>query len=231
MKNLLLFEWNLHIRNKRLKQQFIMLIVLFLWFSFTLTTSPTMQESTLFTEVFLIAMMGIFAQFAVYSLATNASFIEKQLTTSLSVFKILQIKFYFFCILSLIPFILFLPIAFWNTIHFFDLFSTFLFVIGFMLFGSFYSVLFSYKPFDIKASSFYNYQGAEIGNFLYPVFVSLLGIGSVVLIYWQLGETVAVIFKAVVGLAFIATYKIWLNYIARKIEAKKYYRIERFRKK
>ena len=230
MKNLLLFEWNLHLRNKRLKQQFFMLIVLFLWFSFMLT-SPTMQEPTLYTEFFLIAMMSIFAQFAVAPIAINASFIEKQLTTPLSVFKIVQMKYYFFCILSLIPFLLFLPILFWNTIHFFDLFSTYLFVIGFMLFGSFYSSLFSYKPFEIKSSGFHNYQGMDKGNFLYPLFVMLLGIGSVVLIHWQFGEMAAVIFKAVVGLAFIATHKIWLAFIARKIEAKKYYRIERFRKK
>jgi|GEM_PF-4147840 len=231
MKNLLLFEWKLFFRNKRLKQQFFMLIVLFLWFSFMLTTSPTMQESPLIIEVFLIGMMSLFAQFVVYSLATNASFIEKQWTTPLSIFKILQTKYYFFCILSLIPFVLFLPMLFLGQAHVLNLFSNFLFVIGFMFFGSFFSVIFSYKPFDIKASSFYNYQGMDKGNYLYPTFVVLLGVGSVILIYWQLGETITVIFKTVVGLAFITTHKTWLAFITKKIEKKKYYRIERFRKK
>jgi len=231
MKNLLLFEWKLFFRNKRLKQQFFMLIILFLWFSFMITTSPTYQDASLFLEVFLIAMMGIFAQFAVYSLATNAFFIEKQLTSPFSIFKILQIKYCFFCILSLIPFVLFLPILFSGQVHFLNLLSTFLFVVGFTLFSSFFSILFSYKPFDIKASSFYNFQGADKGNYFYPLFIMLLGIGSVVLVYWQLGETIAVIFKAVIGLAFIATHRVWLTFIARKVEAKKYYRIERFRNK
>jgi len=231
MKNLLLFEWNLYIRNKRLKQQFFMMIILFLWFSFMITTSPTYQDSPLLAEVFFVGMMGFFAQFGVYSLMTNASFIEKQLTTPLSIFRILQIKFYFFCILSLIPFVLFLPLLFLGKVHFLNLFSNFLFVIGFMLFSQMYCILFSYKPFDIKSSSFYNYQGTDKGNSLYPVFIMFFGIGLVVLVYWQLDEMVAVIFKAVIGLAFVATHKMWLNFIAKKIEKKKYYRIERFRKK
>lgn len=231
MKNLLLFEWHLHLRNKRLKQQFFMLIVFFLWFSFMLTTSPTFQESPFLVEIVFIGMMSLFVQCATAPLAVNASFIEKQLTTPLSVFRILRAKYYFFCILSLIPFVLLLPTLFWNPIHFFDLFSTYLFVVGFMLFGSFCSNLFSYKPFEIKTSGFYNYQGMDKGNSLYPVFVMSLGVGAVVLVHWQFGETAAVIFKAVVGLAFIATHKIWLTFIARKIEAKKYYRIECFRKK
>ena len=231
MKNLLLFEWNLYIRNKRLKQQFFMTIVLILIFSVQLTTLFLQQESPLFVEVFLIGIMSLFAQYAVLSLAVNALFIEKQLTMSLSMFKILQAKYYFFCILSLIPFVLFLPVLFSGQVHFLSFLSTFLFVIGYVLFGIFYSILFSYKPFDIKASGFYNYQGADKGNYLFPVFIMFFGIGLVVLVHWQLGEMVAVIFKAVVGLAFIATHKIWLNFIAKKIEKKKYYRIERFRKK
>jgi len=229
--NLLWFEWKLLFRSKRLKHQFFTLIALFLLFSYQLTTSSLLQESPLFTEFFLIGMMSLFAQYAVAPLAINASFIEKQLTIPLSVFKILQTKYYFFCILSLIPFILFLPISFWNTIHILDLFSTYLFVIGFMLFGSFCCTLFSYKPFDIKSSGFANYQGMDKGNFLLPALPLFTGISFILLMFWLFNETVAVVLKTVIGLAFIATHKIWLNFIAKKIEEKRYYRLKRFREK
>ena len=229
--NLLLFEWKLFFRNKRLKQQFFLMLAIFVLFSFQFASLSLLQEYPLFVELYLIVMMSLFAQFAVYSFATNASFIEKQLTTPLSVFKILQTKYYFFCLLSLIPFVAFLSSLFWGATHLFDLFSTFLFIIGFVLFGSFYCVQFSYKPFDTKATAFYNYQGVDKGNYLYPVLVMLLAVGIILLSYWLFNKTAALILKLVIGIVFIATHKKWLKYIAQKIEEKKYYRIERFRGK
>ena len=231
MMNLLLFEWKLFFRNKRLKQQFILMLLVLALLSFQLTNLSLLKGYALFTEIYLIAMMGAFAQFAVYSFATNASFIEKQLTTPLSVFKILQTKYYFFCILSFIPFLAFLPSLFWGSVHFLDLFSTFLFVVGFVLFGLFYCTQFSYKPFDTKATAFYNYQGIDKGNYFFPLFIMILAFGIILLIFWLFDETTALILKSIIGIVFIATHRIWLKFIAQKIEEKKYYRIERFRGK
>jgi len=228
--NLLLFEWKLFFRNKRLKQQLILMLIMFPLIMLQVVASPVLHESFWIKEFLFIGLLSLFAQFAAYSLNTNASFFEKQMTMPVSVLKILQTKYYFFCITTAIALILLFPSIFFG-IKFFTFFSSFLFVIGFMLFGLFYCSSFSYKPFDTKATAFYNYQGLDKGNYFFPLLIMTLAFGVILLSYWLFNETVAWILKSVIGIVFIATHRIWLKFIAQKIEEKKYYRIERFRGK
>jgi len=224
--NLLLFEWRLWFRSKRLKQMLFSMSVLALLLPLQLIS---LSLSPLFIGLLLVVLISLFTQYAPFSLAINASFVEKQLTMPLSMFRILQTKYYFFAILSLFPLIFSLTVSFWTTFHFLNILSAFVFIIGFMFFGSFYCLLFSYKPFNIKTSASYNFQGMDKGNHFFPILVLLIGAGFILLIYWLLGETVAIILKTIIGLTFIATHRTWLNFIAKKIENKKYYRLERFR--
>jgi hypothetical protein len=189
------------------------------------------KEFFLLKEFYLCAVFMLPATFATFTFGVNSSFIEKQITTPLSVFKILQGKFRFFSIVSICLFVAFLPSLFLE-IKILELAAAFLFSVGFVFCGLFFTSLSSYKPFDIKASSFYNYQGSnDAGSVFVQVVVMLIVCGLVALIYLLFNQTVTLIMMSIVGIIFIATNRIWLKFIAQRFEETKYLRLERFNKK
>jgi hypothetical protein len=119
----------------------------------------------------------------------------------------------------------------WCGINLMELVSALLFAVGFGFWGLFYSSLLSYKPFDIKASYFINYQGFDASNYFFPLLLLAIALGFKALVYWLFNETITLIAMSIVGLVFISTNKIWLKIISKKFEKTKYYRLECFREK
>ncbi|GHT76186.1 hypothetical protein FACS189463_0770 [Bacteroidia bacterium] len=116
-------------------------------------------------------------------------------------------------------------------VKFMELIAAFLFAVGFAFFGLFYSSLLSYKGFDIKASYFMNYQGADSGNYFFPMVVMLVGVGFIALFDWLSNEIITLIAMSFAGLIFIITNRIWLEKIGKSFEKTKYRRLECFREK
>jgi hypothetical protein len=229
--NLIWFEWKLIVRNKRLKQMFTVSIFLLpLMVYMQLANSSSREEAFLIKEFFLWAMFALPASFASFAFSINAAFIEKQLITPVSIFEILQAKYRLFCIVSVVLFIVFLPSTVLE-VKLAELIGAFLFAIGFGFFGLFCSSLVSYKPFDIKASYFYNYQGFDAVSYFFPIVVLIVASGLIVLLYWLFNETITLITMSLIGFVFIATNRIWLRKISKRFEKTKYYRLERFREK
>jgi hypothetical protein len=229
--NLILFEWKLIFRNKRLKQMFMMSILWLPLMSYMqFASSDSLKETFVIKECILWGTFVLPATFATFAFSANAAFIEKQLITPLSIFKILQAKYRLYCIVSIVLFILFLPTLFLG-IKFMELVAALLFSTGFAFFGLFCSSLLSYKPFDIKASSFGNYQGVDAGNYFLPMLGIIVAFGFTALFYWLFNETITLIAMSLTGLVFIATNRIWLGKISQSFEKNKYYRLECFREK
>jgi hypothetical protein len=228
--NLIWFEWKLIIRNKRLRQLFIVSILLLPSVIYMQFANSLLKDIFLVKEFFLWAMFALSANFATLAFSINATFIEKQLITPLSIFKILQAKYRLFCIVSVMLFIVFLPSMFLE-VKLMELIAAFLFSVGFVFFGLFLTSLVSYKPFDIKASYYANYQGFDAGNYLSPLLVMAVAFGFTALLYWLFNETITLIAMSLIGLVFILLNKIWLGKISEKFEKTKYYRLQRFREK
>jgi hypothetical protein len=190
----------------------------------------SLTETFLIKEFFLWGLFAMPANFATFAFSANATFIEKQLIAPLSIFKILQAKYRFYCIGSIVLFILFLPSLFLG-VKLIQLLAAFLFSAGFAFFWLFCSSLLSYKPFDIKASSFYNYQGVGAGSYFFPMLALVIGFGFMALFYWLFNETITLIAMSIIGLVFIATNRIWLEKISKSFEKTKYRRLECFREK
>jgi hypothetical protein len=114
-------------------------------------------------------------------------------------------------------------------IKLFQIIASFLYSTGFIFFGFFSISLLSKKTFDIKATSFYNWQGYDMSSQLYPILIILFAAGFTAFIYWLFGETATYTVMSAIGVTFIATHKIWLDHICRKFEKTKYKRLECFR--
>jgi hypothetical protein len=229
---LVLFEWKLIVRNKRLKQLFLTTVLMPLLMVYMQFTSPStsLRDAFVIKESFLWAIFALPASFATFAFSINAAFIEKQLIAPLSILKILQAKYRIYCIVSIVLFILLLPtICLGAKIT--ELVAAFLFSAGFAFFGLFCSSLLTYKPFDVKASPFFNYQGVDAVSYFFPMLVIVVAFGFTVLFYWVFNETITLIAMSLTGLVFIATNRIWLGKIGKKFEQTKYKRLERFREK
>ena len=157
--NLLLLEWKLLTRNQRLKQQLIVSMSSIPFIIYLQLANPIVQERFFSREghLFWLFVLPV-SSFASIVFSVNALFIEKQVTTPLSIYQIVKAKYRFYCILSLLLFIAFLPSLFLG-IKMLELAGAFLFCIGFVYFCLFIFSLFTYKPFNVKSSGFLNYQG------------------------------------------------------------------------
>jgi len=230
--NFVLFEWKLIVRNKRLRQLFIVSILLFLLIVYMqLASSVLLKEYFVLKECFIGLIFALpAANFATMAFSINSAFIEKQLIAPVSIFKILQAKYWLFCIISGVLFIMSLPSMLLG-IKFIELVVAFLFSLGVVFCGLFWTSLSSYKPFDIKASYFYNFQGLDAANYFFSILVIIVGLGITALFYWLFNETITLIAMSSIGLIFIATNKIWLKKISNSFEKTKYRRLECFREK
>lgn len=229
--NWVLFEWKLIIRNKRLRQQFmIFMILLPLMVYMQFVSSNLLKETFFLKEFFLWAVFALPAHLATFAFSSNAMFIEKLIIARGSIFQILQAKYRLFSIIAVVLFIMFLP-SISLGVKFIELIAAFLFSIGFVSFGLFWTSLASYKPFDIKAISFYNFQGFDAGNYFFPILVLIFAFGFTMLFYWLFNETITLIAMSLIGLVFIATNRIWLEKISKRFEKNKYRRLEHFREK
>jgi hypothetical protein len=187
------------------------------------------KDYPVFGIFFIFAgLAAVGSYFAIFVFSMNGSFMERLITSPLSVNKILETKYYFLCIVSFIMLLLMFPLMLLG-ISFFQLISSFLYAIGFLYFGFFYTSLYSYKTLDIKKTSFYNFQGINVANYLFPILLLVGATGLVVLIHWLLREIVTWTVMFATGLIFVATHKIWLKYISKKFEKTRYKRLECFR--
>ena len=229
--NLVLFEWKLIVRSKRLKQQLIMSAIIFPLIVY-LQLMGMSREVFLLKMFFLWIMFALPANFATFSFGANAAFMDKLLIAPAgSIFKILQAKYRLYYILSIVFFVMFLPSMFLG-IKLIELIAAFLFAVGLMFFSLFLISLLSHKPFDIKASTTsFNYQEMDVGNMLMPMLVMSLAFGIVALFHWLFNETITLVAMSLIGTVFIATHKIWLKKISKSFEKTKYRRLERFREK
>ncbi|MDR2679779.1 MAG: DUF5687 family protein [Tannerella sp.] len=229
--NLLLFELKLILRNKRLRQVFFMsfILVIFILYPPFMGRSATIREYFILQELFIIGCIPLHGSFfATLAFSINGSFWERLMTSPLPVKNILASKYRFLCIISLADVLLMSPCLFLG-VKLFQLIAAYLYVIGFVFFGFFYISLFPKETLDIKATSFYNWQGYDISSQLLPCLFLLFAIGFIAFIYWLFGETATYTVMSAIGIAFIATHKIWLDHICRKFEKTKYKRLECFR--
>jgi len=229
--NWMLFEWKLIVRNKRLQQLFIVSVIflpLIIYMQFA--DSILLKEYFILKECFLWAIFATPANLATLAFSMNAIFMEKLVITRGAIFQLLQAKYRLYSMISIALFILFLP-SMYLGIKFIELIAAFLFSVGFVFFGLFLTSLSSYRPFNINANYFCNFQGFDAANYFFPILVIMVAVGFIALFYWLFNETVTLIAMSISGLIFMATNKIWLRNISTSFEKSKYRRLECFREK
>lgn len=222
-------EIKLLMRNKNPRKTFLFAIVLVLLISMIIAFT-SVYDSQFMTNFWCFYCFAIFGgMLLIKAMSYEANYIETLFIHKENILKLLRAKYYFFCMLLLIPFILMLPMVFmgkWNI--------AMLIAYGVFTAGSQYCL--------IMQMAVYNKQKIALNE-------KIVGKGGIENSYMQiLTEAIAFFLPLAIiqpleiiagkyiawgtmfttGVIFIITHKLWLNNIYRRMMKRKYKNLEAF---
>ena len=222
-------EIKLLMRNKNPRKTFLFAIVLVLLISMIIAFT-SVYDSQFMTNFWCIYCFAIFGgMLLIKVMSYEANYIETLFIHKENILKLLRAKYYFFCMLLLIPFILMLPMVFtgkWNIVM--------LIAYGVFTAGCQYCL--------IMQMAVYNKQKIALNE-------KIVGKGGIENSYMQIlteaiafflplaiiqpleiiaGKYIAWGTMVTTGVIFIVTHKLWLNDIYRRMMKRKYKNLEAF---
>ena len=222
-------ELKSNIRNKTMKSRCIMSLVMVSMFS------AIIAYTSIYDNPMMINFWLLYC-FALYSMTTlikimgqEGNYIDLLMTQRENILALLKAKFWFYCSVLIVPFIILLPAVFTGKFTILMLFAYMFLVGGCMHFIIFQLAVYNKQtlPLQLKMTGKGNYEngiqiGIEIAIMLVPGII--LGLG-----YITVGLTATYIFMCVLGLSFILTSHYWLRNIYTRTMKRRYENIEGFR--
>jgi len=222
-------ELKLIARNKTVKTQFRMGIIVMLGFSFALAFTDVYDGSymTSFICLYNYAILPIMTLGQVMSFEGN--YIDGLMSRKESIFNLLRAKYYLTTLIILVPFlIMFFPIA-KGKITLLTAVAYLIFVAGFVFFMLLQLAVYNTRTLPLNANLMKSnkssnwIQGLITGcAFMLPLLIDKL-------LSALLQEEVAHIILILIGLGFIATHNLWIKNIYKRFMKRRYKNMEEFR--
>ena len=222
-------ELKLIARNKTVKTQFRMGIIVMLGFSFALAFTDVYDGSymTSFICLYNYAILPIMTLGQVMCFEGN--YIDGLMSRKESIFNLLRAKYYLTTLIILVPFlIMFFPIA-KGKITLLTAVAYLIFVAGFVFFMLLQLAVYNTRTLPLNANLMKSnkssnwIQGLITGcAFMLPLLIDKL-------LSALLQEEVAHIILIVIGLGFIATHNLWIKNIYKRFMKRRYKNMEEFR--
>ena len=222
-------EIKLITRNKTVKTQFRMGLIVMLGFSFALAFTDVYDGSymTSFICLYNYAVLPIMTLGQVMSFEGN--YIDGLMSRKESIFNLLRAKYYLTTLIILVPFlIMFFPIA-KEKITLLTAIAYLIFVAGFVFFMLLQLAVYNTRTLPLNANLMKSnkssnwIQGLITGcAFMLPLLIDKL-------LSALLPEEVAHIILIVIGLGFIATHNLWIKNIYKRFMKLRYKNMEEFR--
>ena len=222
-------ELKLIARNKTVKTQFRMGIIVMLGFSFALAFTDVYDGSymTSFICLYNYAILPIMTLGQVMCFEGN--YIDGLMSRKESIFNLLRAKYYLTTLIILVPFlIMFFPIA-KGKITLLTAVAYLIFVAGFVFFMLLQLAVYNTRTLPLNANLMKSnkssnwIQGLITGcAFMLPLLIDKL-------LSALLPEEMAHIILIVIGLSFIATHNLWIKDIYKRFMKRRYQNMEEFR--
>ena len=222
-------ELKLIARNKTVKTQFRMGLIVMLGFSFALAFTDVYDGSymTSFICLYNYAILPIMTLGQVMCFEGN--YIDGLMSRKESIFNLLRAKYYLTTLIILVPFlIMFFPIA-KGKITLLTAVAYLIFVAGFVFFMLLQLAVYNTRTLPLNANLMKSnkssnwIQGLITGcAFMLPLLIDKL-------LSALLPEEVAHIILIVIGLGFIATHNLWIKNIYKRFMKRRYKNMEEFR--
>ena len=222
-------EIKLITRNKTVKTQFRMGLIVMLGFSFALAFTDVYDGSymTSFICLYNYAVLPIMTLGQVMSFEGN--YIDGLMSRKESIFNLLRAKYYLTTLIILVPFLIMMfPIA-KGKITLLAAIAYLIFVVGFVFFMLLQLAVYNTRTLPLnsnlmKSNKSSNWiQGLVTGcAFMLPLLIDKL-------LSALLQEEVAHILLILIGLGFIATHNLWIKNIYKRFMKHRYQNMEEFR--
>ena len=222
-------ELKLIARNKTVKTQFRMGLILMLGFSFALAFTDVYDGSymTSFICLYNYAILPIMTLGQVMSFEGN--YIDGLMSRKESIFNLLRAKYYLTTLIILVPFLIMMfPIA-KGKITLLTAIAYLIFVVGFVFFMLLQLAVYNTRTLPLNANLMKSNKSSNWiqglitgGAFMLPLLIDKLLSGL-------LQEEVAHIILILLGLGFIATHNLWIKNIYKRFMKRRYKNMEEFR--
>ena len=222
-------ELKLIARNKTVKTQFRMGLIVMLGFSFALAFTDVYDGSymTSFICLYNYAVLPIMTLGQVMSFEGN--YIDGLMSRKESIFNLLRAKYYLTTLIILVPFLIMMfPIA-KGKITLLTAIAYLIFVAGFVFFMLLQLAVYNTRTLPLNANLMKSnkssnwIQGLVTGcAFMLPLLIDKL-------LSALLQEEVAHIILILIGLGFIATHNLWIKNIYKRFMKRRYQNMEEFR--
>ncbi len=217
-------------RNKNPKKSFIASTVVVLIFSMLIS----------FTDIYSGKFMGNFwciYNYVIYGatmlsriMCNEGNYIDALMVRKENLLTLLRAKYIFFTLLLLLPFLLMLPTVIFGEWTLLMLVAYAVFTAGFQYFILFQ--LAAYNKQTIPLNTKFLAKGSIENNYfqilvqLVAFFFPLLAIS---ILQTCLNDTLAYITMLIIGIAFVATHKVWIKNIYKRMMRKRYENMAAFR--
>lgn len=222
-------ELKSNLRNKTMRTRCIMSLCLVIVFSLIIAYTPIYDNPMMinFWCLYCFAIYSITALIKI--MGQEGNYIDLLMTMHESILSLLKAKFWFYCAVLIIPFIIMLPAVFTGKFTLLMLFAYMLLTGGFIHFVIFQLAVYNKQtlPLQQKVTGKGN---IENGFQIVIELIALLGPGVIVgLGYLTVGMAYTYLFMCGLGLAFILTYPLWLRNIYNRMMKRRYENLEGFR--
>ena len=221
-------ELKSNLRNKTMKQRCIMSLVLVVMFS-SIVAYSNIYDNPMMTNFWCLYCFAIYGMTALIKImGQEGNYISLLMTQRENILSLLKAKYWFYCVVLIIPFLIMLPAVFTGKFTLLMLFGYMFLVAGLIHFIIFQLAVYNKQtiPLQLKMTGKGNFENGiqiiiELAAMIIPGMI--VGIG-----YLTVGLTATYIFMCVLGLAFIFTYPIWIRNIYNRMMKRRYENIEGF---
>lgn len=221
-------ELKSNIRNKTMRSRCISSMVLVVVFSL-LVAYTSIYDSELmlnFWCLYCFALYGITALIKI--MGQEGNYIDLLMVHHESILSILKAKYWFYCVVLIVPFILMLPAVFTGKFTLLMLTAYMLLTAGFIHFIIFQLAVYNKQTLPLQ-QKITGKGNIENGMQIVIELVALLGPGIIVGVgYLTVGLTATYIFMCVTGLALVLTSSLWLRNIYNRMMQRRYENLEGF---
>lgn len=223
-------EFKTALRNKNPRKQTITGIVLIIFLS-ALIIFTDVYDSPVMTNFWCVYDFGLFGIMGLVKIMANeGNYIDGLMVRKENILQILKAKYYYNCIVLILPFALCMAPVISGKWSFFMVLACGIFTAGFQFFLLFQLAVInrSSQPLNTK---FISKTGIENNKwqFIIEMICMLVPVAFISILQFTLGATWAYVAMTLIGVAFIGTHKLWLRNIYNRFMQKRYENMEGFR--
>lgn len=215
-------------RNKAMRSRFLMSAMLIVVFSL-MVAYTSIYDGRAMTSFWCFYCFGIYGVTSLTKvMGPEGNYIDLLMTHRENILKLLMAKYYFHCIILILPFLIMLPAVFEGKYSVLMMLAYMLITSGLLYFIMFQLAVYNKQtlPLEQKLTGKGNMENGV--QLLIEMIALIVPVALVVILQLTLGETTGYAVQAAIGLVFTFASPLWMRNIYARMMHRKYENLEGF---